>query len=188
MKTIHKLASLLLMPGALATAPAIGTAAGGVKTIDLDLDLVQVQFQTAQDVNRDGAVAYKLDTRYKGKGRPGGQADGVGFSEVSPEPGDPAACPSEFTQPFALTILIYEDTLVFRDLSTLSIAGSGLFCFDIATFQGVATVNASAVGGTGRFAGATGSVQLDFPQVVNRYMEYSVTTGTLKGTVQVGAD
>jgi hypothetical protein len=177
--------TLILFAAALAMPVSSVTADVGVKYVPVNLELVQTQFRTEQDVNGDGEVAFKLTSHYKGSP---GRAESVGFSEVGFPLGDTSGCPEDYIAPFALPILIYEDTLVFNDLSMLFISGEGLLCFDFATFKGVAFVDADATGGTGRFAGASGMLHLDFPETWSTYLQYAVAAGTMSGTLEVPAD
>jgi len=171
--------ALLLSLEALSASNAL--AAGGMSKIPIKLDVVQTQFRTSQDVNGDGEVAYQLTSHYKGAP---GRAGSTGFSEVG-EPLDPSLCPASFVAPYALPILIQEDALVFQDLSTLYISGTGLLCFDFATFTGEITVDFDVVGGAGRFAGASGQIHAEFPEIYSPFVQYSVVIGHLEGTVYV---
>ena len=157
----------------------------GVKNIPVNLEVVQTQFRTEQDVNGDGEVAFMLTSHWKGSP---GRAESKGLSEVGSPLADTSGCPDDFIFPFALPMLVWQDTLVFNDLSMLFIAGvDGLFCFDLVTAAGVASVDVNVVGGTGRFAGASGSLFLHFPETYVFYFEYAAAAGTMTGTVQVPA-
>lgn len=166
---------------ALSANPAL--AEDGVKNIPINLEVVQTQFRTEQDVNGDGEVAFQLTSHWKGSP---GRAESTGFSEVGFPLADTSGCPKDFIVPFALPMAVYQDTLVFNDLSMLFIAAEdGLFCFDLVTTAGVANIDINVLGGTGRFAGASGSLSLDFPDVWFFYFEYAAAAGTMTGTVQV---
>lgn len=179
-----------LIPGisiALLTAilvfPVSNAVAGErTRNVPVKLDIVQTQFRTEQDVNGDGEVAFALTSHWKGAP---GHAESKGFSEVGFPLQDTSGCPDHYIAPFALPILIYEDTLVFDDLSMLFISGQGLFCFDFATFEGVAGLDMNAVGGTGRFEGASGALRLEFPHTWTTYLEYAVAAGTMTGNLHM---
>lgn len=179
-KLIQVITIALLMSLVALTASS-ALAAGGMSKIPVDLQVVQTQFRSSQDINGDGEVAYTLTSHYKGAP---GRAESTGLSEVG-APIDPSVCPADYVAPLALPILIFEDTLVFQDLSTLFISGSGLLCFDFATFTGVITADFDVAGGTGRFAGATGQIHAEYPDTYSPFVEYAVVFGSLEGTVYV---
>jgi len=172
--------ALLMSLGALLASNAL--AANGLSKIPIKLKVVQTQFRTSQDTNGDGEVAYQLTSHYIGAP---GRAESTGLSEVG-DPADPEGlCPADFLFPIALPILVLEDALVFQDLSTLYISGTGLLCFDFATFTGEITADFDVVGGTGRFAGASGQIHADFPDIYSPFVQYSVVIGQYDGTVYV---
>ena len=171
--------ALILLIGALSASNAL--AEDRMREIPIKLDAVQTQFRTSQDINGDGEVAYQLTSHYKGAP---GRAESTGLSEVG-MPIDPSVCPANFLAPYALPILVLEDALVFQDLSTLYISGTGLLCFDFATFTGEITADFDVVGGTGRFAGASGQIHAEFPEIYSPFVQYSVVIGHLEGMVYV---
>lgn len=153
--------ALLIVLAALPASNAL--AEEGMSKIPVNLEVVQTQFRTSQDINGDGEVAYRLTSHYKGAP---GRAESTGFSEVAAIPSDPSVCPADFLAPFVLPIVLFEDALIFQDLSTLYISGTGLLCFDFATFTGVITADFDVAGGSGQYHAVGQLVVGSEPQVV----------------------
>ena len=152
-----------------------GAALAGEMSIDQRFS--GVAQPTMVDTNGDGIFANAVSFQFKGAP---GRATMLGIGEFTDFAfvGTPGC---ELRADFVQESVVE----TFSDGSMLFFVATNAFnCVNLATLEISGEVTADIIGGTGRFEGATGSVEIKFEAfLVGPIM--NAFTGTMKGTVQV---